>query len=59
MGVVSYFRVVELIYFYCGLGDLFILNMIEYFIGVVFIFVVVLMFMVMVYDCYIVVIKLF
>lgn len=59
MGVVSYFWVVELIYFYCGLGDLFILNMIEYFIGVVFIFVVVLMFMVMVYDCYIVVIKLF
>lgn len=59
VGVVSFLRGVELIYFYCGLGDLYILNVVEYFIGVVLIFVVVFIFMVMLYECYVVVIKFF
>lgn len=57
MGVVSYLRAVELTYLYCGLGDLLILNMIEYFIGAVSILVAVSTLMAMAYDRYIAVIK--
>lgn len=57
MGVVSYLRVAELTYLYCGLGDLLILNMIEYFIGAVSILVAVSTLMAMAYDRYIAVIK--
>lgn len=57
MGVVSYLRAAELTYLYCGLGDLLILNMIEYFIGAVSILVAVSTLMAMAYDRYIAVIK--
>lgn len=57
MGVVSYLRAAELTYRYCGLGDLLILNMIEYFIGAVSILVAVSTLMAMAYDRYIAVIK--
>lgn len=57
MGVVSYLRAAELTYLYCGLGDLLILNMIEYFIGAVSILVAVSTLMAMAYDRYVAVIK--
>ena len=57
MGIVSYLRAAELTYRYCGLGDLLILNMIEYFIGAVSILVAVSTLMAMSYDRYIAVIK--
>ena len=57
MGIVSYLRAVELTYLYCGLGDLLILNMIQYFIGAVSILVAVSTLMAMSYDRYIAVIK--
>jgi len=57
MGIVSYLRAAELTYLYCGLGDLLILNMIEYFLGAVSILVAVSTLMAMSYDRYIAVIK--
>ena len=57
LGIVSYLRAAELIYLHCGLGDLVILNMIEYFIGAVSILVAVSTLMAMSYDRYIAVIK--
>ena len=57
MGIVSYLRAAELTYFYCGLGDLLIVNMIQYFIGAVSILVAVSTLMAMSYDRYIAVIK--
>lgn len=59
MGIVSLFRVVELLYNYNGILDVFVFNIVGYFIGVVLIFVVVLMLMVMFYDWYVVIIKFF
>ncbi|KAJ7357707.1 hypothetical protein OS493_023843 [Desmophyllum pertusum] len=57
MGIVSYIRAVELTYFYCGFGDLLVLNLIEYFIGAVSILAGVSTLIAMSYDRYIAVIK--
>jgi len=57
MGIVSFMRAAEQIYLYCGLGDILILNMIQYFIGAVSILVAVSTLMAMSYDRYIAVIK--
>ena len=57
MGVVSFLRAAELTYFYRGLGDLIVLNLIQYFIGAVSILVAVSTLMAMSYDRYVAVIK--
>ncbi|KAL9973054.1 hypothetical protein ACROYT_G019462 [Oculina patagonica] len=57
MGIVSYLRAVELTYLYYGLGDLLIINMIQYFIGAVSILAAVSTLLAMSYDRYIAVIK--
>ncbi|XP_078371152.1 trace amine-associated receptor 6-like [Oculina patagonica] len=57
MGIVSYLRATELTYKYCGLGDLPVLNMSQYFIGAVSILVAVSTLLAMSYDRYIAIIK--
>lgn len=57
MGIVSFLRAAEQIYLYCGLGDILILNMIQYLIGAVSILIAVSTLMAMSYDRYIAVIK--
>ena len=57
MGVVSFLRAAELTYFYRGLGDLLVLNLIQYFIGAVSILAAVSTLMAMSYDRYAAVIK--
>lgn len=57
MGIVSYLRAAELTYKYCGLGDLPVLNMTQYFIGAVSILVAVSTLLAMSYDRYIAIIK--
>ena len=57
MGIVSCLRAGELTYRYCGLGDLAILNMTQYFIGAVSILVAVSTLLAMSYDRYIAIIK--
>ena len=57
VGVVSFLRGAELTYFYRGLGDLHILNVVEYFIGAVSILAAVSTLMAMSYERYVAVIK--
>ena len=57
VGVVSFLRGAELTYFYRGLGDLLILNLVEYFIGAVSILAAVSTLMAMSYERYVAVIK--
>lgn len=57
MGIVSYLRAVELIYQYCGLPDLTIVNITGYFMGAVSILAAVSTLMAMSYDRFIAIIK--
>ena len=57
MGVVSFLRAVELTYRYCGLGELLVVNISQYFIGAVSILASVSTLLAMSYDRYVAVIK--
>ena len=57
MGIVSYLRAVELTYVYFDLGDLLIVNLVEYFIGAVSILAAVTTLLAMSYDRYVAVTK--